>query len=213
MKKSLLSLCTLLLAFSASAVTVSWSGNTSNSKFTGLTSGAALSGGAGSETASITVYYILYSNFDSLIAEGASLDEDAFKDLNLAVATAAGNAVNANAAGRIGTSSATAAQTTSGVNYFARAYATIGGDSYFMDIFGGSGNGGVWTTTQNGDATVVEKLSWANGTYGGGVATEVGAANMWVAVSTEPITPEVPEPATGALALAGVALLFKRRRA
>ena len=38
----------------------------------------------------------------------------------------------------------------------------------------------------------------------------IGAMSI---TSTEPITPEVPEPATGALALAGVALLFKRRRA
>ena len=213
MKKSLLAFSTLLLAFSASAVSLSWSGNTSNSKFTGLTSGTALTGGAGSETASITVYYILYSNYDSLVAQGASLDEDSFKDLNLAVASAAGNNSNANAAGRIGVSTSTTAYDTAGVNYFARAYATIGGDSYFMDVFGGSGNGGVWTTAQNGDASVQEKLAWANGTYGGGTSTVVGTANKWVAVSTEPITPEVPEPATGALALAGVALLFKRRRA
>jgi hypothetical protein len=41
-------------------------------------------------------------------------------------------------------------------------------------------------------------------------------SQSWVSAwtkPTEPITPEVPEPATGALALAGVALLFKRRRA
>ena len=207
MKKSLLSLCTLLLAFSASAVTVSWSANGNNSRFYGLTSGTALTAGAGSETASITVYYILYSNYASLVAEGDSLDEASFQNLNLAVATAAGNSTSANAAGRIGTSSATAANTASGVDYFARAYATIGGDSYFMDIFGGSGSGGVWTTTQNGDATVVEKLAWANGTYGGGTSDVVGTANKWVAVN------DIPEPATGALALAGIALLFKRRRA
>ena len=38
----------------------------------------------------------------------------------------------------------------------------------------------------------------------------------WVSAWTkqnDPVTPDVPEPATGALALAGVALLFKRRRA
>ena len=211
MKKSLFAVCTLLLALSASAVSVNWSGNKSTSTFKGLTSGSDLTGGAGSETASITVYYILYSNYDSLVEKGAALDEDAFKDLNLAVATATGNNTNANAKGRIGVSSATKDFETAGINYFARAYATIGGESYFMDVFGGSGNGGVWTTTQNGDEVVTESLAWANGTYGGGLTTTVGTKNTWVGVTSDPGT--IPEPATGALALAGVALLFKRRRA
>ena len=210
MKKPLLVLCSILFAMSASAVSVNWGGNKSGSKFTGLTSGAALTGGAGSETASISVYYILYSNFDTLKDKGNTLDKASFEGLNLHVATAAGNATSAGAAGRIGTSSTTTAYETSGISYFARAYATIGGEDYFMDLFGGGGNGGVWTTSQSGDITLTETLGWENGTYGGSVADAVGTKNAWVKIAT---TDPVPEPATGALALAGIALLFRRRRA
>ena len=48
-----------------------------------------------------------------------------------------------------------------------------------------------------------------------GESSTLSAKGGWTygPASQEPITPEVPEPATGALALAGVALLFKRRRA
>ena len=52
----------------------------------------------------------------------------------------------------------------------------------------------------------------------GGEVSKLSSAVIgdgWFSIGQQqdPITPEVPEPATGALALAGVALLFKRRRA
>ena len=44
--------------------------------------------------------------------------------------------------------------------------------------------------------------------------TTLTANGGWVkAKAAEPVIPDTPEPATGALALAGVALLFRRRRA
>ena len=50
--------------------------------------------------------------------------------------------------------------------------------------------------------------------YGMGTDGILTAGGGWAkATSTEPVIPDTPEPATGALALAGVALLFRRRRA
>ena len=69
----------------------------------------------------------------------------------------------------------------------------------------------------------LDNATGLKGTFGfsfadGGEVTKLTAAQVgqgWFSIGEqqEPITPEVPEPATGALALAGVALLFKRRRA
>ena len=58
--------------------------------------------------------------------------------------------------------------------------------------------------------TAEKSVSWGS-TVGAQTLVFGSLANStWTALST---TPSVPEPATGALALAGLALLFKRRRA
>ena len=50
--------------------------------------------------------------------------------------------------------------------------------------------------------------------YATAEGTTLAAGGGWVkAKAAEPVIPDTPEPATGALALAGVALLFRRRRA
>ena len=66
----------------------------------------------------------------------------------------------------------------------------------------------------------VNPEAWTNFAFGSTVVGEsetLTAGGGWTLAKqqTEPTppTPDVPEPATGALALAGVALLFKRRRA
>ena len=203
MKKTLLAMAIVATTISASAVSISWSGNTSNSKLFGLTDGSTLSVGTGSETAGLKAYYILYSNYETVKALGKV---EASEIETYAVATASGQTSgSAGAAGRMGTSSTTTDFTDAGVSFFARVYTSFEGKSYFMDVFGGSGDGGVWTTTSSGDETVVEKLAWANSTsYGGSTSTSVGTKNAWVAV---------PEPSTAALALAGLARLLKRRKA
>lgn len=203
MKKTLLAIALCAISLTASATSIMWSAVGANAKLYGLTDGATLSVGTGSETAGLTAYYILYSNYETIKALGAV---EASEIESYAVATAAGQtSSSAGAAGRLGTSTSTTAFTTAGVDFFARVYTSFEGKTYFMDVFAGSGTDGVWTTTLSGDESIQEKLSWANSTnYGGKTSTTVGTKNSWVAV---------PEPSTAALALAGLALLLKRRKA
>lgn len=158
--------------------------------------------GSGSQTASMTMYYFNYADYDTIIGlgkvEASALD-------SYVVSSAAGQAsASTGAAGRVGKSTNNSDYTDAGEQFFARAYATFEGKSYFIDLFGGSGTGGVWEMTASGDARTTQAFAWSNATYGGATATAVGTKNAWVAV---------PEPSTAALALAGLALLIKRRRA
>ena len=151
---------------------------------------------------------MLYSDYDAVKDLGL-VTADALESYVLATANGQTSS-SSGAAGRVAASTSITEYENSGVSYFARVYTKFDGKDYFMDVFAGSGNNGEWVTTQSGGANVQEKLAWAEGTYGGGLTTVVGTKNTWIGVTTQP---EVPEPATGALALAGVALLFKRRRA
>ena len=202
MKTIISSFIILLAAMSASAVSVSWGASGSKAAMKGLTSGSALSTGTDSETANLRVYYMLYSDYNTVKGLGL-VTADALADYVLATANGQTSS-SSGAAGRVAASSSINTYENSGVSYFARVYTKFDGKDYFMDVFAGTGSDGEWITTQSGGANVQEKLAWAEGTYGGATATAVGTKNAWVAV---------PEPATGALALAGVALLFRRRRA
>ena len=191
-----------LLSTTASAVTISWNASAASSNLKGLTSGTALTTGADSQTASLTMYYFNYADYDTIIGLG-KVDASDLKDY--VVASAVGQtAENATAAGRVKASTKNTDYTNAGENFFARAYATFEGKSYFIDLFGGKGTDGVWTMTSTGDARTTEAFKWEDGTYGGATATAAGTKNAWVAV---------PEPSTAMLALAGLALLIKRRRA
>lgn len=202
--KTKLAILTLIggICMTASAVTISWNGSTTTSALKGLTSGAGLSVGASSETASLVLYYFDYADYDTIIGLGKVEASDV---ASYAVATATGQtSTSANAAGRVKASSTNTDYTTADNSFFARAYTSFGGKSYFIDLFGGTGTDGTWTMASSGDARVSEKFSWSDGTYGGATSTSVGTKNAWVAV---------PEPSTAALALAGLALLLKRRKA
>ena len=67
-----------------------------------------------------------------------------------------------------------------------------------------------WNISENVQALsgitseIATPTAWNDGTYGGSVSTSATSRNSWVAV---------PEPSTAALALAGLALLIKRRKA
>ena len=203
MKNKLATIALLMgLCMTASAVSISWSATTANQKLLGLTSGTGMTTGAGSQTASIVMYYFDYSDYDTIIGLGKV---DASAVSSYAVATASGQTSNnANAAGRVKQSSVNTDYTTSGNSFFARAYASFDDKTYFIDLFGGAGTDGVWTMTQSGDERTSQRFAFSDGTYGGATATAAGAKNAWVAV---------PEPSTAALALAGLALLLKRRKA
>lgn len=187
---------------STHAVTISWGGNNSSAKINGLTSGTAMTVGTGSQTASMTMYYFDYADYDTIIGLG-KVEASALTDY--VVASAAGQtSTSSSAAGRVKTSTTNKDYTTTGNSFFARAYASFDDKTYFIDLFGGSGTGGVWTMTQSGDESAKEVFAWSTGSYGGSTATAAGAKNAWVAV---------PEPSSAALALAGLALLLKRRKA
>ena len=66
-----------------------------------------------------------------------------------------------------------------------------------------------------GQGTALEKATFSGlaATINDATATPTIGGGWYQKPETQPVTPDVPEPATGALALAGVALLFKRRRA
>ena len=186
----------------ASAVSINWSSTTANQKVYGLTSGATMTVGTGSQTASMTMYYFDYADYDTIIGLG-KVDASALS--SYVVSTAAGQtSTSSSASGRVKVSNANTDYTTAGNSFFARAYATFDDQTYFIDLFGGTGTGGVWTMTLSGDEAAKESFAWSNGTYGGATATAVGTKNAWVAV---------PEPSSAALALAGLAMLLKRRKA
>ena len=190
------------LCTTASAVSITWSSTTTNQKVFGLTSGTAMTTGTGSQTASMVMYYFDYADYDTIVGLG-KVDASALS--SYIVAQAAGQtSASSGAAGRVKASNTNKDYTTTGNSFFARAYASFDDKTYFIDLFGGSGTGGVWTMQQSGDEATMENFAWSNGTYGGATATAVGTKNAWVAV---------PEPSTAALALAGLALLLKRRKA
>lgn len=191
-----------LFCSTASAVTIQWGGNASTAKINGLTAGTSMTVGPDAQTASMTMYYFDYSDYDTIIGLG-KVEASALS--SYVVSQASGQtSTSANAAGRVAKSSTNTDYDTAGASFFARAYATFEDKTYFIDLFGGNGTGGVWTLSQSGDARTSETFAWTAATYGGATATAVGTKNAWVAV---------PEPSSAALALAGLALLLKRRKA
>ena len=193
------------LCATVSAVSISWSANSAKAQIFGLEAGTAMTVGTTSQTSSMTMYYFDYADYDTIVGLGK------VELSSYVVASAVGqDSANTSAAGRAKKSGTNTDYTTTGNSFFARAYATFGDKTYFIDLFGGSGTDGVWSMTKSGDQSVIENFTWVEGTtaatspYGGSTSTAVGTKNSWVAV---------PEPGTASLALAGLALLLKRRRA
>lgn len=181
----------------AQAVSLNWASNASNSKMLNTT-GGAMTTGVGSETASITAYYILASDYGTV----AGITDQSTISGTYAKASAAGQtASSTSASGRFAGSLPTILNSSSGVEYFARVYATMGGTAYYMDLKDG-GTSAYWKTLKDGDNTVTESLGWTAATYGGATGV-AGDFNKWVAV---------PEPTSMALFGIGAAVLGLRRR-
>jgi hypothetical protein len=195
-RKVLLSIASVFIALSCQAVSLNWSGNGATAQLLDTT-GGSLTVGAASETASIAVYYILASDYAAV----SGITDKTTVSGTYAKATAIGQtSTSTAAAGRFGASSAII-DSSAGVDYYARVYATVDGGQYYMDLKNG-GTTAYWTTTVNGDNTVTEVLGWNAAPYGGSIGV-AGDFNKWIAV---------PEPTSMALFGLGAAVLGLRRR-
>jgi len=176
----------MLIAVSAvtivQASTVSWASVATADAFK-YTGGVAFTTGAGSQTASMTAYFLLIGNAGDLTTGGGRSESAA-----LAKATALGQtSASTSAAGRMSISTPVAGNIDAGTIYFARVFVTVSGTDYFYDSAS-------WTTVSGGSSTLVETLAW----------TGKGGTVVWTAV--------VPEPTSMALLALGVAAIGLRRK-
>ncbi len=200
MKKSLIaSIAVALVAFSANAASIQWT-------ISGLAS-KVLKDYQGNTAANATVYFILADDLSSLSGNETQADfETALAALTLSTATTTSEGKKPTVSKRVVSDNT---KLVAGTEY------TFGLLAYSKDA---DGNGYYTVTTASkaaydpADPTSAKEVQTSFATL-----TSTAYTSAWT-LQQEPVnpddpTPGVPEPATGALALAGVALLFKRRRA
>ena len=207
MKKLLTLALAMALVVVSNAANINWSvsGNTSTYVYLPNDDGTA----SGSSLYSGTVYLILASDLSSLSGHTTQSDfEDALADLTLATATSSSGVKPDVNKVLVSDDQLVAATST----------------TFAMLVYGTDKDGNGYYKAATATAT-----PWADGTAANAQKTVTTAwaklaadtqapyTSAWTLqqdpVNPDDPTPGVPEPATGALALAGVALLFKRRRA
>jgi hypothetical protein len=205
MKKLLTLALAMALVVVSNAANINWSvsGNTTTYVYLPNDAGTA----SGSSLYSGTVYLILASDLSSLSGHTKQSDfEDALADLTLATTSASSGVKPDVNKVLVSNDLLTAGSSTT---FAMLIYGTDkDGNGYYKAA---TASATPWPdgTTANNQKTVT--TAWAK------LANDTQApyTSAWTK-PTDPDpgpTPGVPEPATGALALAGVALLFKRRRA
>lgn len=191
MKTSILAIATLFIAASVQAATINWGNNGTTSPLVGLDGVTKLTSATG--TAAGLAVTLMYLEDGMTSYEGVAAVDLGGTTASMSTKTA-GLLSNASDVYTLGTHYST------GAEFFIRATATFGGTDYYMDIFQNNTYGDTFTTAATLN-TGSDTFAWSAASYGGtGV---VGDAGKWIAV---------PEPATGMLALAGVAMLIRRRR-
>ena len=193
-------LFTLLTAFglvsAASAATIGFA-NSGAANLVGLDGSTLL------VTGDITGFEIYYLGTDNALGgTDAAADSVAWKTGNASV----NFSDIGKTAGQLGalTVDGVAAPTWAvGDEFYLRLFATFSGKDYYMDIFAGNvfGEGFALTDVTAQGSNV---FTWGQVSHGG--TGTAGTAGKWIESTA------VPEPATAGLAIAGLALLFKRRR-
>lgn len=190
MKKSLITLAALMLAVSTQAATINWV-NTTSSKIVGLDGVTALTS-ANAIAAGFAVQLMFLDSamvsYPGVATVGAAVTPASMSTKTAGLLTSASDTYTFNT------------HYTTGDEFFVRATATFGGTDYYMDIFQNNTYGDTFAIAATTDSGT-DNFVWTNASYGG--TGTVGDAGKWIAV---------PEPATGMLALAGVAMLIRRRR-
>jgi len=182
MKKMIMILAAICAGTMVQASSVNWSAVATADAFK-FTGGVTFTTGAGSQTASMTAYFLLLGDAGDLTTAGGRTEA-----AGLAKATAAGQtSASTAAAGRMGVSTTVAGNVLANTVYFARIFVTVAGSEYFYDSAS-------WTTVSGGTSTIIETLAW----------TGKGGTQTWTAV--------VPEPTSMALLALGVAALGLRRK-
>ena len=188
--KKIISLATVaLLAVSAQSASINW-GNTTSSLIRDLSGTAMTSAMATTAGFTITLMYLDngMDSYPGVASVGAAVTPASFGKTPGALQSASDSYT-------FGT------DYTTGDQFFIRATATFGGQDYYMDIFEGNTYGNTWAIAGT-DNSAGDTFAWTAGTYGGPAGT-AGTSGTWV---------PVPEPATAALALAGLAMLIRRRK-
>ena len=195
MKKSLIMATALVaVSFAAQAASIQWTINGIATK--------VLKDVQGNTAANTTLYFILADDLSSLQEQASqSAFESNLASLTLATATTTSEGKMPTVSKQVVTDNTAL---TAGTTY------TFGLLTYSADSTGAGFYRIVTVSNKAYDASDPTSAQEAKTNFG--TLTSASWTSAWT-TSTEPVTPDVPEPATGALALAGVALLFKRRRA
>ncbi len=184
MKKILtLASVAFLIAATSQAATINW-GNTTGTLITTLGGGGITQTQAVDANLTITLYNITDGSALQTLSGSSAIS-----------GMTAGLMINAGVSFTYGDG-----PTSTGENdqFMVMLTATFAGTDYYMDIYQSGTTPWTFTGTDN---SAIQAFSWTAG--GGGGPGTVGQTNVWI---------PVPEPASGMLALAGAAMLLRRRR-